>query len=379
MADPTIELPEGADASLMIGLEVLENLIARQVAITEAMRLGYGPDESEVDATMERLIESSGSRSEFEMTLASFGMTQEDLRRQIFETMAVTNWRDLGFLAEVRVSEAEARAFYDDNIELAKHPGQVRALQIMLPVPMAAGAEAEENRAKVKAKAEAILKEAQEGADFYRLIELSMDQATRAAIDNGRLGWVSKETTGFPELEEVLFALKPGEVGGPVETSFSFHIVKVLETRPAGVQPFEELKSEIVEYLTDNNINIAISKKIAELRKSAQVEILDPLLAAAWPEFQQKLASTAPPEAGAPEPAGPTESTEPTEPTAPTTPGEANLAPSSSPTTLGSPEAAPGEKPLAAPEAAPGESPQAAPDAAPGQSPQAPAASQKSE
>ena len=270
-------------------LQVLEVLISRQAAVKLALDSGYAPSDAEVEDAVSQLVERNGGQEAFEMSLSQFGMTLEDLKRQIVETMAISTWRDMAFLASSKVSDEEARTFYDEHIEEAKHDDQARALQIMVPVPMVAGQNEEAVRADVKARAEELLKAAKAGEDFEALIQRGMDQATLAAIDNGRLGWVTKGLTGFPELEEVIFSLKPGEVGGLIESPFSYHIVKVLETRPAGTFSFEEIRPEIVELLTDTKIDNAVRQQLLELRRTAKVEIIDPELAKAWPAFQAKL------------------------------------------------------------------------------------------
>ncbi|MDR3204329.1 MAG: peptidylprolyl isomerase, partial [Deltaproteobacteria bacterium] len=150
-----------------------------------------------------------------------------------------------------------------------------------------------------------------EGADFEELIQRHMDNATRLATNNGRLDWVDRNTSGFKELEEVLFKLQPGEVGGLVESPFSFHIVKVLERRSAGVSSFAELKPEITEFLTEQKIDQAFRQKLNELRSEAKIEILDSNLAKAWEESQKQSATEAAEETTQPEqPQPPSEAAE---------------------------------------------------------------------
>jgi parvulin-like peptidyl-prolyl isomerase len=260
------------------------------VAVNSATDGGYSPSDAEVEEAIDQISGRAGGREGFDLSLAQFGMSIDDLKRQVSETMAITSWRDTAFLAEAKVSDEEARGFYEANIEQAKHEDQVRALQIMIPIPMIGGEQDDTAiRADAKARAEDLLKRAQDGEDFEELIQQGMDQATSAAIDNGRLGWVTKGMTGFPELEEVIFALKPGEVGGLVESPYSYHIVKVLETRPAGTFSFEEIKPEIVEILTNTKLDMKVREALMNLRRAAKVEILSPELAKAWPAFQDKL------------------------------------------------------------------------------------------
>jgi peptidyl-prolyl cis-trans isomerase SurA len=70
------------------------------------------------------------------------------------------------------------------------------------------------------------------GADFG-------DQAKRYSEDGsaeqgGDLGWISPGDT-VPEFEEAMNALQPGQISEPVQTSFGWHLVQVLERRTADV------------------------------------------------------------------------------------------------------------------------------------------------
>jgi peptidyl-prolyl cis-trans isomerase C len=234
-----------------------------------------------------------GDIEELEKILQAHGATLDDFRSQIADNLTLKNYRDIAFLVEARIPEEQAIAFYEQNLERLTHDDQVRALQIMIPLPFATSADdaevAAQKKAQARAKAEMALKEAQEGLDFNELIDRYMDPTTKMATNDGQLFWVTRGSSGFPEMEEVLFSLEPGEVGGLIESEFSFHIVKVLEKKPAGVTPYEQVRWEIMEFLTDNSINIALDKRLKQLRSEAQIEIIDPELKAAWADFQAKI------------------------------------------------------------------------------------------
>jgi hypothetical protein len=280
---------EGAEPDMDLKLEVLNSLITMSVAVQEAYRLGFGPSELEIESAINQMVGEHGSREAFEKALPAFGTDIAALRAQVTDNLALRSWRDTAFIKEALATDEEIRAFYDEHIEETTHGEQVRAVRIMLPIPLTSGKEDPQAKEMVKARAEAIYQEALAGANFDVLVERNMDPAARSATQGGQMGWVSRGSLDYNELEETLFSLKPGEVGPPVESQFSYHVVKVLEARPAGVIPFEELRPEILEYLMTVKTESLFLEALRKERANANVEILDPVLAQAWPAFAERI------------------------------------------------------------------------------------------
>jgi parvulin-like peptidyl-prolyl isomerase len=284
---------EAKDPDSAAALEVLDSLISLELAFQEAESLGYSPSPEEADELFENMAKEYGNANDLEKALSEFGESLAEFRAQLVKNQALKNWRDTAFLEQARVTEAEARLVYDQNPEEAKHDEQIRASQILLPLPFSANADQGEIRERVRARARDILAQARAGADFDDLIERYMDKSTLKVTNHGQMGWVSRGSS-FPELEEVLFKLKPGEVGDIIETPFSFYLVKAQEHRPAGTLSFSELKPEIVEFMTDRKIEEAMLRRIMELKRGAAIEILEKKLADGWPAYlaaQEKAVS----------------------------------------------------------------------------------------
>lgn len=166
--------------------------------------------------------------------------------------------------AGITVPDAEIAAFYQQNLAQYTTQAQVRASHILFKTE---GKDA----SAVKAQAEEVLKKAQApGADFAALArQYSEDESNKA--QGGDLDYFGRGRM-VPEFEAAAFALKSGEVSGLVETSFGFHIIKVIDNQPEVVRPLDLVREEIVDQLRWQKAQQeaeTIAKAVASAAKTA--------------------------------------------------------------------------------------------------------------
>ena len=76
-----------------------------------------------------------------------------------------------------------------------------------------------------------------------------------------------------PEFDKVAFALPEGGISDPVRTPSGWHIVKVEERRSVPVKSFEEMKDQLQERLTRDQLEKYADQYVKELRQQAAVEV----------------------------------------------------------------------------------------------------------
>jgi peptidyl-prolyl cis-trans isomerase D len=145
---------------------------------------------------------------------------------------------DLQAVAEnVEISEEDLRAYYEDNERLYVKPEQRRARHILISVDEG------DDEAEALATAESVVERLEAGESFEELAaELSDDAGT--AQQGGDLGYAERGMFVGP-FEEALFSMEVGEVRGPVQTAFGFHIIRLEDIAEGEVRPFEEVRDEI--------------------------------------------------------------------------------------------------------------------------------------
>lgn len=144
---------------------------------------------------------------------------------------------------DTKTLDAYARSEYKANPKRFATPEQVHVRHILLPV-----AKDGSDDAAVKTKAGDLLAQLRNGADFAKLAaEHSADKAN--AQRGGDLGFFARGRM-VPAFDNAAFALqKKGELGGPVRTDFGYHIIELVERRPAGRQTLEQAQPALNEEL----------------------------------------------------------------------------------------------------------------------------------
>ena len=151
-----------------------------------------------------------------------------------------------------------------------QQPERVHARHILVPL----------DAPNARTKAEDLRKQALAGADFAELAKKnSKDPGT--APKGGDLGLFARGKMIKP-FEDAAFALtKPGDLTEVIETRFGFHVIQLVEKRAAGVQPFAEVKEQLME------------EAAGGIAASARQELVRPIIDAAKPHPEAIEAFTA--------------------------------------------------------------------------------------
>ena len=165
-----------------------------------------------------------------------------------------------GIVKEAVTDEALQKA-YDERFKDAAPQTEYNAAHILVAT--------EEEAVKLKADLAG-------GADFAELAKANSTD-TGSGANGGDLGWFGLGAMVKP-FEDAVVAAKVGEVAGPVQSDFGFHLILVKETRVADKPTLDQMRDELATEVE----NAAISGKIDALTKGATVtregEALDPAI-----------------------------------------------------------------------------------------------------
>ena len=143
--------------------------------------------------------------------------------------------------AGVKADDDELRALFEAEPDRFVTPEKREVSHILVSVPSGAG---EDDVARARERLAALEDRIVAGESFEDLARENSDDPGSAA-GGGALGFIERGVM-VPEFEEAAFALSPGEVSEPVQTSFGWHLVKVTSVQASGRATFEEVRDQVL-------------------------------------------------------------------------------------------------------------------------------------
>ncbi|OGV78530.1 MAG: hypothetical protein A3K19_17980 [Lentisphaerae bacterium RIFOXYB12_FULL_65_16] len=250
-------------------LHLVNGIIDQQLLVDAASADGFLPDAETAKKTLGDLEKQLGVET-FQQNLKQQGMPFDMVVQRMAEAKAVGEWVEKKLLPATRVSDEEARTYYQTHIGEYQAPARFRVAHILVRV---GPKDPETKRAEARKKAEALLRRAQAGADFALLARENSDCPSKA--NGGDLGLFTRGQM-VPALERAAETLKPGELSGVVETPMGYHIIRGAERKAATTRPFEAEKERIVETLRQDKVRQTLRDITAKARAQIQVKIFIP-------------------------------------------------------------------------------------------------------
>ena len=200
--------------------QIKEEVIAREIFMQEAQKRG-------LDATDEYKTQIELAR-------------QTILIRELFAEFQKTS----------AVTDADVQAEYDKFVA-ANGGKEYRARHILV---------------ETKEQAEAILASLKKGGKFEDLAK-KQSKDPGSGANGGDLDWAAPGNY-VKEFSDAMVALNKGQVSGPVQSQFGFHIIRLDDVREAQLPTLEEVKPQIVQQMTQQRM----ANFQQELRAKAKVE-----------------------------------------------------------------------------------------------------------
>jgi peptidyl-prolyl cis-trans isomerase D len=162
---------------------------------------------------------------------------------------------------QVQITEEQLREYYAQSTNRYLQDESRQARHILIPFG--------EDRDAAEEQATAIAARVRAGEPFEDLArQYSADTGT--AEQGGDLGMVLKSQMPG-DLGDAIFSMNEGEIAGPVESEFGFHIIRLDDIQAGGPLPFEQVRAELETELRD----IEAEEAFQDLQRSISDALFD--------------------------------------------------------------------------------------------------------
>lgn len=168
--------------------------------------------------------------------------------------------------------EKEAMKVYESTKTSIGPNGLIRPAHIFVHLPQNA---TPEEQAKKKALADSLYDAVKAGADFAELAKKHSEDIGTSP-NGGLLPWVGPNQM-VKEFEEAAYKLNVGEMSEVVLSSYGYHIILMKERKQ--LEPYEELRDDIMKFIEQRNIRESIAKQnidsLAKERNISPEQLMD--------------------------------------------------------------------------------------------------------
>jgi len=245
----------------------LEQLITNELLVQEAKNRGLEVSEQEMNNIFNQQISALKQQNnlndeQLEQAIQQQGFeSMEEYKNIFFENnmngFLVNKLREK-VVNQVKISDQDAEEYYENNQEEYETSEQKKVSHILFDD---------------REKAGEVLAEINNGADFA---EMAREHSTGPTAENGGdLGFITADERGLDRtFRDAAMELSVDEVTDePVETQFGFHIIKVTDSKEAGIRDFEEVESQIKSQLRNQKKSQVFQEFIEDLRDDAEIDI----------------------------------------------------------------------------------------------------------
>jgi foldase protein PrsA len=231
------------------GTDVLDQMITETLIRQAAKKAKVTVSADKIESELGKIRDQFGAS--FSSVLAQYGMTEEDLRKNIEMNLLVMEYST----KDLVITDEDLKAFFEENKDQYNTPEMVRASHILVDT---------------EEEAKQIAQQLKDGADFATLAtEKSTD--TMSAAVGGDLDWFGRGQMVEP-FENAAFSLQVGQVSAPVKSDFGYHIIKLTDKKAAYEAVFEEVRAD-VELAYKSSKAKSVSELASELRGASDITV----------------------------------------------------------------------------------------------------------
>ena len=224
-----IDPSKDQESFLRLQSSVLQSMVDQKILLEMAEIDSISVEEKEVDQSLEQqiqmLIAQAGGEKRAEEIL---GQSLSDFRREFWYDMKdrlVSEKYQQQLLNSINITRGGVVDFYKTYKDsLPSIPTRVKVRHLLISVTPS-----EKSKGETFSLLKSIKKRLLSGEDFSLLAgQYSQDPGSKNS--GGSLGWVTRGSL-VKNFETAAFTAKPGDIIGPVETQFGYHLIETIDKK----------------------------------------------------------------------------------------------------------------------------------------------------
>lgn len=245
-----IAFRQGADWKVMseeARAEARRHTLARLVegASIRAARLRESAPAADASEELRLFILQFPEQSDYTERLPWQHLTETQLKAGMQAALEDQAWIEKKIaLRLASITEDKAREWYAAHQEEIKVPEAFHAIHLLLSDHAKDPRDDPDRQPEIRT----VYQQIKTGSTSLEALAGSLSDDERSKKTSGDLGWFTRPRMPADFMAEI-DKLSPGETSQPVHTHLGWHIIKLLEKKPARVPAFEEVRAEILEKL----------------------------------------------------------------------------------------------------------------------------------
>jgi peptidyl-prolyl cis-trans isomerase C len=236
--------------------KALNDLIEKMLMFQDAQKRGIKPDKKMIKEQMGKIRDRFKTKNDYSIALERAGITERDLETRVARNVAIQNVYEKTVTAPARVNDADLRDYYNKNITKFKQPERVKLSLIST---------------KDRQKADEALAKIKSGEKFASVAEAMSEDQYR--VLGGDLGYQHRGKL-LPEIENVAFSMKIGELSGIINAEGLWFIIRLEDKKSEQQMTFEESRDKLKKDLESKREKELNDKWMEQLKARAKIENL---------------------------------------------------------------------------------------------------------
>lgn len=231
----------------------------RKLLERAAKEAGTVLTQEEIDSYLQNQYQQAGGEDKFLEVLVSNGMDPDYVKEFIKSDLLIQSYLEVVVNTEIEIPEEEIqKAYQEDKTASVRH------------ILLLTQGKNETEKVEIRKRMETILTRAKSGEDFSMLAkEYSEDPGSK---ENGGLYEDFGRGRMVKPFEEAAFSVPIGEISDIVETTYGYHILKIVD-RKKDTRPLDEIRPELEDQIRQTKRNDFIQKHINKLKEDVSFQV----------------------------------------------------------------------------------------------------------